>query len=181
MIWFTSDLHFCHSREFLYQPRGFTNVHDMNEAIVRNFNEVVSWTDDLYILGDCILNDNEEGMKLLRRLPGNLHILRGNHDTDTRIEMYLLEPRVIYHGCADILKSNGYHFYLSHYPTLTSNFDDDKPLKAKVINLCGHIHTKDKFKDMDKGLCYHVELDAHNNYPVNIETIINDIKGYKNG
>lgn len=179
MIWFTSDLHFCHSKAFLYKPRGFDNVYDMNEAIIKNFNEVVSWTDDLYILGDCFLNDDEEGMKLLRQLPGKLHIIRGNHDTDARVDMYRLEPRIIYHGYATVIKENKYHFYLSHYPTLTSNYDTDKPLKAKIINLCGHAHTKNKFIDMDKGICYHVELDAHNNYPVNIDTILNDIKGYQ--
>ena len=27
---------------------------------------------------------------------------------------------------------------------------------------------------------YHVELDAHNNYPVNIEAIIRDIRSYNN-
>jgi hypothetical protein len=32
---------------------------------------------------------------------------------------------------------------------------------------------------MNKGLIYHVELDAHNNYPVEINTIIEDIKTYK--
>jgi hypothetical protein len=31
---------------------------------------------------------------------------------------------------------------------------------------------------MDKGLCYHVELDAHNNYPVLLDNIIEDIKEY---
>lgn len=148
----------------------------MNEAIINNFNEVVSPEDDVYILGDCILNDNEEGMKLMRQLRGHLHILRGNHDTDMRVMMYVLEPNITYHGYAVVIKENGYHFYLSHYPTLTDNFDSDKPLKGKIINLCGHTHTKDKFKDIDKGLCYHVELDAHNNYPVSIDKIIKNIK-----
>ena len=148
----------------------------MNETIIKNFNEVISPEDDLYILGDCILNDNKEGMELMRRLPGHLHIIRGNHDTDVRVMTYVLEPNITYHGYAIVIKENGYYFYLSHYPTLTSNFDDNESLKTKIINLCGHTHTKDKFKDMDKGICYHVELDAHNNYPVSIENIIKDIK-----
>ena len=32
-IWFTSDLHFCHDRDFIYGPRGFKSVQEMNEAI----------------------------------------------------------------------------------------------------------------------------------------------------
>jgi len=78
-----------------------------------------------------------------------------------------------------MIKINGYHFYLSHYPTITSNYDDDKPLNRRVISLCGHSHTNNRFQDMDKGLIYHVELDAHNNYPVDVETIIKDIKAYE--
>ena len=51
-IWFTSDLHFCHDREFIYGPRGFKSVHEMNDAIIKNFNDTVAWDDDLFILGD---------------------------------------------------------------------------------------------------------------------------------
>ena len=28
MIYFTSDTHFGHDREFIYGPRGFKNLHD---------------------------------------------------------------------------------------------------------------------------------------------------------
>ena len=176
-IWITSDLHFCHDREFIYGPRGFKSVHEMNETIIKNFNEVMDWTDTLYILGDCFLNNNEEGMKLMQRLPGNKqHIVWGNHDTDARKLLMLNEGWDGEH--AAVLKYNGYHFYLSHYPTITSNYDEDKPLKRRTINLCGHTHTKDRFSDMDKGLIYHVELDAHNNCPVLIDNIIWDIKHY---
>lgn len=56
-IWFTSDTHFCHDRGFLYEPRGFTNVEDMNEAIVQRWNSVVAPEDTVYHLGDAMLND----------------------------------------------------------------------------------------------------------------------------
>ena len=32
MIYITSDLHFCHDRGFIYGPRGFKSVHEMNEV-----------------------------------------------------------------------------------------------------------------------------------------------------
>ncbi|WP_342764073.1 hypothetical protein [uncultured Methanobrevibacter sp.] len=152
----------------------------MNEAIIKNFNNIIKSEDDLYLLGDTFLGDNEQGIKLFHQIPGKIHLIWGNHCTDSRKKIMSDSFNVVeVCGYADVIKENGYHFYLSHYPTLTSNFDDDKPLKVKMISLCGHTHTKDKFKDMDKGICYHVELDAHNNYPVNIETIIKDIKEYK--
>lgn len=173
-IWFTSDLHFCHDREFIYSPRGFKSVHEMNDTIIKNFNDTVAWDDDLFILGDCFLNNNEEGMKLMRRLPGQKHIIWGNHCTDVRQK--LMSQEFDCAGYASMLKYKGYHFYLSHYPTITSNCDEDKPLKRRVINLCAHSHTKNRFKDMKYGLCYHVELDCHQNKPVLIDDIITDIK-----
>jgi calcineurin-like phosphoesterase family protein len=73
-------------------------------------------------------------------------------------------------------KYGKYHFYLSHYPTLTSNHDIDKPLKSKVINLCGHTHTQDPFLDWDKGLIFHVDADGHNCTPWLLDDIIEKIK-----
>lgn len=175
-IYVTSDFHFCHDKDFIYAPRGFNSVTEMNETIIKNFNNIMDWSDTLYILGDCFLNDNEEGMKLMRRIPGEKHIIWGNHDTDTR--KFLIGSEFLFHGYAYLLKYKGYHFYLSHYPTITSNKDEDKPLKRRVINLCGHTHTQDKFKDMDKGLIYHCELDTHDNKPVLLDDIIEDIKEY---
>ena len=174
-IYVTSDLHFMHNRVFLYEPRGFSSVHDMNEAIIQNFNKIVDWTDDLYILGDCFLNDNEEGIKLMKRLPGTKHVVFGNHDTDTRKQL-LAQEGFDTLGYASMLKHNNYHFYLSHYPTITSNYDVDKPLRRRVVNLCGHTHTKDPFCDFDKGLIYHCELDTNNNCPWLLDDIIENIK-----
>ena len=84
-IWITSDLHFGHQREFLYEPRGFTSIYDHDEEIIKNWNSVVDIDDDVYILGDIMLNDNEYGIKLFKRLKGKIHIIRGNHDTDARM------------------------------------------------------------------------------------------------
>lgn len=177
-VYFTSDLHFCHNKEFLYGPRGFSSVEEMNEAIIRNFNTVMDWTDKLYILGDCFLNDNYEGMKLMTHLPGEKYIIYGNHDTDTR-QVLMGEAGFHCLGYAHQQKINGYRFYMSHYPTLTSNYDDNiKPLKRRTINLCGHSHTQNRFQDFGKGLIYHIELDAHNMMPVCIDDIIIDIEKY---
>lgn len=176
MIFVTSDLHFCHNRPFLYEPRGFHSVYEMNVAIVNNWNSVVSPEDDVYVLGDLMLNDNEEGARLLSILHGHLHIILGNHDTDARIELYKQCPNVVEVCDAKRLKYNGYHFFLSHYPALTDNHDWDKPLAARCVSLCGHTHTQDRFYDWDKGCIYHCELDAHNNYPVPLDNIIADLQ-----
>ena len=175
-IWITSDLHFCHNRDFLYEPRGFSNPYDMNNEIVKNWNSLVAPEDDVYVLGDLMLNDDNLGIKLLKSLKGKIHIIRGNHDTTTRIEKYLDCYNVVEVVNSWYLDYQKFHFYLSHYPTITSNNDYEKPLRQRLLNLCGHSHTKDRWADADKGYIYHCELDAHDNKPVLLDDIISDFE-----
>lgn len=177
-IWMTSDLHFGHDREFIWGPRGFKNVQEMNEAIVKNWNAVVAPEDKVYVLGDLMLGDNEAGIKMIKQLKGTIHVILGNHDTKTRAEMYKECPNVADVQHATVIKFKGYTFYLSHYPTMTSNHDENKPLKAQTISLCGHSHYTNKFEDMGKGIIYHVEMEAHNCKPILIEEIIKDIVAF---
>ena len=170
-IFLTSDLHLCHSREFIYGPRGFTNVKDHDETIVHNWNNVVSPEDDVYILGDLMLNDNENGIKLLKQLNGRKHIILGNHDTAIRERLYLEENICVEPPkWADILHYKGYHFYLSHFPAMTGNLEKES-LKQVTINLFGHTHQKEKFYQ-DIPFMFHVGLDSNNNTPVLLDNII---------
>ena len=149
----------------------------MNRAIINNFIEVVKPDDELYILGDLVLGNIEEGKKLLARIPGRVHVILGNHDSPAKIAFYESLGWDCQWGLC--IKIGGYIILMSHWPTRTSNFNL-KPLKREVINLCGHSHTSDRFYHMDgNGICYHVELDAHNNYPVLFEDIIKELKEYE--
>ena len=175
-VWITSDLHFGHQREFLYGPRGYSSVDEMMADIVKRWNAKVGKDDDVYVLGDIMLNDDMRIHALLQLLNGHLHIIVGNHDTDRRIVIYEEWDNVVEVVAAKRLRHKKFHFYLSHYPTLCDSFDDGEPLYTKVINLCGHRHTKDPFADWDKGIIYHCELDAHNNEPVLLDDVIEDLK-----
>ncbi len=175
-IWVTSDTHFCHNRDFLYVPRGFTNPYDMNETIIHHWNQVVGPEDDVYHLGDVMLNDNYEGLKCLKQLKGKIHIIRGNHDTDVRCELYSTCWNIAEVVAATYLNYNKYHFFLSHFPCMTSNFDNDKPLKARMINLCGHSHTQDPFADWINNPIFHCEMDTNFCYPWLLDDIIEKIE-----
>ena len=165
-----------HDRDFIYKPRGFNSIYEMNEAIIARHNEVVAPDDDVYCLGDCMLNDNDAGIYAIKQLKGNIHLIRGNHDTDTRMELYNHCYNIVEITEGQFLNYNNYHFYLSHYPSITSNYDDDKPLKKKMVSLCGHSHTKDPFADFGKGMIFHVEQDTNNCYPWLIDDIIELLK-----
>ena len=166
MNWFTSDFHFCHDREFVWQARGYSSVEDMNEDLIRKFNSKVKPTDDVYILGDLVLNNNKVGLECVGRLNGKLHIICGNHDTQVRRKAYEKCKNVVEVVDAKFLKVRHQMYFLSHFPTLCGNGDESKPLTSRVINLCGHAHAKEWDSDMDKGLIFHVEVDAHDGYPV---------------
>lgn len=179
-IWITSDWHFCHSKSFILEPRGFSSAEEMNKEIIRRHNELVSPDDIVYCLGDCGLGGPDtldEIKNCIEALNGSIHVITGNHDSPRRIDMYLncknVEDVSFY---ATQLRYRKYTFYLSHYPTLVGNQDGDKPLKARLINLCGHSHYSDRWADWDKGLIYHCEMEAHDCKPILLNDIIEEIK-----
>ena len=176
MIYLCSDLHFCHNKEFLYGPRGFSSIQEHDEAIVRRWNSIITDDDIVYVLGDIMMGAGEYGITYLRQLKGQIKIIPGNHDGDRKLTEYTKLDNVEILPLSYLLKYRKKLFYLSHYPTLTSNYDDDKNVWQRVINICGHAHTKDPFADFDKGFIYHVEMDAHNCYPVALDDIITDIR-----
>lgn len=175
-IWITSDWHFNHNKPFIYQARGFDTIADMNNSIIEKHNKIVSKEDTVYVLGDCLLGDNKIGIECLKQLNGQLHIIRGNHCSKERIELYRRLPNVVEVANSFYFSYDGYKFYLSHYPTITTRADAGKPLKKCLVNLCGHSHTKDPFEDWGIGMIYHCEVDAHDCAPVRIDKIITDLK-----
>lgn len=175
MIYFSSDLHLNHQKEFIYEPRGFKNVYEMNSMILNNFNKIIKPDDDLYLLGDTFLGDLNAGINLFNQLPGKIHLIWGNHCTDNRKKaMSKCHNVVEIIGYATILKYKKYHFYMSHFPTVTTNFDNyEKSLKTRLLALSGHTHSNILFEPCNS---YNVAVDAHNCFPVSIEEIIKDFQ-----
>lgn len=178
-IFVTSDLHFNHDREFVWGPRGFSSVQQMNESIIARWNSVVEMTDDVYALGDLCLGGGGEGAlfdakRLIEQLNGRLHIILGNHDTTPRITMYKLCQNVFDVQYADMIHYKGYHFFLTHFPCMTANLEKEH-LKQCTIGLFGHTHQKDNFYQ-DIPFMYHVGMDSHNCTPVLLDDAIEEMK-----
>lgn len=181
MEWFCSDLHFCHNKDFIYKTRGFDSIDEHDRTIVHNWNSVVNSDDDVYLLGDLMLNDNDRGSELLNKLNGQFKlIILGNHDTISRKELYkdIMRNHNDDSSChiyeAKTINLGKWRFYLSHYPTITANFNDDKK-HLPLVNLFGHTHSFDKFYNNNPYM-YNVSLEAHNMFPVNLEQIKEDIR-----
>ena len=174
-IFVTSDLHFGHTQPFLWGSRGFRSSLEHDEAIIANWNNAVSPDDEVYVLGDLMLENNNYGVSCVRRLNGTIYLVRGNHDSDHRWEeVYIDLPNVHRLGWAHVLHYRKYHFYLSHFPTLTGNIEKEYP-RQMTLNIHGHTHSKEKFYE-DKFNMFNACLDAHNNTPVLLDDIIEMIK-----
>ena len=151
----------------------------MNEAIIERHNSKVNPEDEVYICGDLCLGGCVEGITarnqaLIERLNGRIHIVLGNHDTPARIEMYRMCKNVVEVVYATMIHYRGYHFYLSHFPTLTANLEKES-LKQCTINLFGHSHQKDNFYN-DIPFMYHVGVDSHDCYPILLDDAIEEMK-----
>ena len=91
-IYFTSDLHFGHDKEFLWGARGFTSSQEHDEAVIERINSIVKPDDHLFILGDLMLgNYIEDGIHKVKQLNGIKTIIVGNHDSERRLQYYRQE------------------------------------------------------------------------------------------
>ena len=174
-LYFTSDTHFSHIPSFLWEPRGFSSVEEMNEAIVERWNKVVKPEDRVIHLGDVILSDTEKGLEYFKRLNGEICLIWGNHDSSRRQEALAKLPNVIVLGYAHMFKYKKLNFYVSHYPSLVANYDE-KYFSQHIINLHGHTHQQANFLYPNNPFIYHVGVDSHNCTPVHIDEIITDIR-----
>lgn len=79
-----ADTHFGHKgvTQFLNDDgtklRPWDNVEEMDEALISNWNKVVSPKDKVYHLGDVVIN--RRALSTLWRLNGEKVLIKGNHD-----------------------------------------------------------------------------------------------------
>lgn len=160
-IWFSSDLHLNHDKDFVWKERGFSSVGEMNVALIDNFNECVRTQDTLYLLGDNWLNCSvEEGIALLNQIKcKDIRFIRGNHDSPNRWGVLWEVGKTL--GWAEMIKDAKKYYLLSHYPTQTTNYDDE--WATAVRNLHGHSHQK---SPLSGDFQVNVGVDAWNNRPV---------------
>jgi calcineurin-like phosphoesterase family protein len=69
--------YFGHTNIIKYCDRPFSNVEEMDEALIYNWNKCVSDTDTIYHLGDFAFRSAQT---YLDRLNGYIRFVRGNHE-----------------------------------------------------------------------------------------------------
>ena len=157
MVFFTADSHFGHAMILVYCKRPFITTRQMDKAIIRNHNSVVTKDDDVYIAGDfSMYGPTHKGIlrKYVSQLNGRLHLILGNHD--------LKDARSLVDDVG---------FYSVHYPYFeVGNFVivHDPALSQIDRNrtfLGGHVH--DLFKTMKNFI--NVGVDVRDFTPVSMD------------
>lgn len=168
---FTSDLHFGHKNIAKYSPtfRKFDSIEEMDEALIRLWNEAVSKDDVVYDLGDFSFHKKiDEIKRVLRRLNGHHILILGNHDQliidnkDSLLSEYKndenkLFDEIVSYKEMSLQDSNGswHKLMLFHYPIIEWNkghygsihlyghlHDELAPIKGKALNICYDLHGK---------------------------------------
>ncbi len=130
-VWLVSDTHFGHAgvcrftRDDGTKLRPWTDPDEMDEHMVRVWNQRVRPQDKVYHLGDVVIN--RKALKTLARLNGDKVLIRGNHDIfrDDEYREYFRELRA-YHVMNGMI--------LSHIPV------HEASLGRFGVNIHGHLH-----------------------------------------
>ena len=170
MIYFISDCHLWHLNIIKYESetRPFNNIEEMNETIINNWNKVVKPTDEVYVLGDFIMGVADNIEPTLAKLNGKITLVRGNHDTKTKLAEYArlgIEVKDIVY-----IPYKGRFFIGCHFPMTNEEFirmvvEDN----SEIYILHGHTH---QHSSQILPNVYHVGVDSNNLMPVSIEDII---------
>lgn len=144
----------------------------MNEAIVRNWNNTVRDKDEVYILGDFFMGKKTDIEPILSRLKGDIYLVKGNHDTKERLELYE-QCGVKLLGDYATVKYKGKIFILCHFPLLDVRFYENIVSRKRndIVFCYGHVHDNPVVWEEGQHSIFHVGVDTNNLTPVPIRKI----------
>lgn len=165
--WFTADTHFNHFNIIKYSKRPFTSSVEMNETMIKNWNDRVGVNDLVYHLGDfCFGTKEYHFTNIFDRLKGKIVFIEGNRDKLTRKHRNRF---LAYHNSYLETNINGKVVTLCHYALKTWNKSH-----YGAYHLYGHSHGS--LKDDPNSLSFDVGVDCHNFCPLEwseVEKIMN--------
>ena len=132
-IFLTSDTHFGHAgvchfmrNDGVTKLRPWDNPEEMDEEMIKRWNETVRPNDKVYHLGDVVIN--RKALKTLYRLNGEKVLIKGNHDI-FRLDEYtpFFKDIRAYHVLNGMI--------LSHIPI------HEESLARFGTNIHGHLHS----------------------------------------
>lgn len=165
-IYFTSDLHLGH--RLVAGIRGHANTDDHDQSVADAWASVVKSRDQVWVLGDLCLGNPTKALDLIKKLPGEKHMIWGNHDlghpmhrnshrkaglyTDAFASAQAFARRRIY----------GLEVLLSHFPYVgdTAGRGEDRHVQYRLLDggvpiIHGHTHSRARFTYAEIGWTPH--------------------------
>lgn len=156
-IWIWSDLHFNHANIIKYCSRPFSDVNEMNNALLSAAQSVPK--DDLaLIVGDFAMG-RAAAVQTLWDVIQPCRLIVGNHDQD----VWKADLKFPWADAIQVFFHEDREYWVTHYPIRTEMIPEN------VINIHGHIH--DKLIEGKKHINVSVEIMGYK--PNNLTEVIN--------
>lgn len=185
-VFFCSDLHFNHANIVKYCNRPWNSgigedgqlvvteddVHQMDDALVQNWNSVVGHDDIVWCLGDfCLGRDQASTIpEFVNKLNGRINLVLGNHDHHSVKFYYDAGFSKVYDR--PVVWNDFY--ILSHAPLQWIKND------MVFMNLHGHVHNQEMYKHVTANT-YNCCVEVNNYKPVAFLEIKKKMEACQNG
>jgi len=183
MVYLSADLHLGHANIVKYAKRPQlrpgdldevgnwvsqeikdTRARQMNEMLIRNWNQRVKPGDTVYHLGDFCCYGAERGVsgtktkaaEWLEQLNGSKVMILGNHDGNNSL------TRGLDYG---VITAGGLNILLTHNP------NEHRPGTFDVV-ACGHVHTAWAEQQREDALYINIGVDVRKYAPISLSELI---------
>lgn len=175
-VFFTSDTHFSHANIIKYCERPYKNIDEMDEDLIRRWNDVVKKDDVVFHLGDFGMVSQKKLEWIIGRLNGQIYLILGNHDNRLRYDGLFKSVKQ-----QMLVNIDGVYVLMLHYPLMQH--------KSEILNghrfiqLYGHIHSRKNMSGDDKLRSartswnqYDVGVDNNDYRPISFSEVIENIE-----
>lgn len=142
--YYIADMHLGHENCLRFDHRPFDGIDEMDKALIDNWNQRVTPSDTVYILGDFIWKKASEWLPYLNQLNGQKVLITGNHDP----KQFDRNVRKCFQDVKDYkeITDNGRHVILCHYPIPFHKADYNE----NCWMLYGHVHCSLEYEYLKK-------------------------------
>ncbi len=174
---FTADTHFGHTNIIKYCNRPFQITDEMDETIIKNWNDLVRNCDRVYHLGDFAFGNTKKVNEYIDRLNGQIHLILGNHDSNINKETFKRFQSV---SQIKRVKFPSINLVLCHYKMFTwdrgMTWDGEQLSKINTYHLFGHSHGGESTDES-----FDVGVDCWNYKLINLDLVIECFKNLSKG
>ncbi len=144
-IFWVSDLHYGHDRDFILNKRGYNTIAEHDEGIIAKWNSVVSNNDIVFNLGDIIFgHDSYARLKvLLHRLNfREMYLSGGNHLSGFKDIMNIQDGIFPVNGRDVLIMPNLYNVTVNKQNVVNCHFPivSWEGMSHGAWHVCGHEH-----------------------------------------